>query len=202
MDGVRKAEIREKAGQIEKESERYQMIHATYACQSLIRDSVSEYFTKEYDGLLNQVEERMSKGLDYDTQRKKMEELDQLRRKQGFHVDVAYVDMNNEDSARVVKIENAFVIYLPKSLGDSIIKEDGDFDYDTIRRVRKLMSHEIGHLILHTEDLLRIDGTQGSKELLDEDKEAEAEYFGQELINLRKERNRKITEDGGAYRLF
>ena len=42
----------------------------------------------------------------------------------------------------------------------------------------------------------------GSDTQADEDKEAEAEYFGQELINLRKERNRKITEDGGAYRLF
>ncbi len=202
MKAARKAEIRKRAERVEEESEKYQLIHATHACQSLIRESVIAYYSKEYDSLLQQVEERMKKGLDCDDQIKKMRDLDDARRKQGFHVDVTYVDMRDEDSARVVKIENAFVIYLPKSLGNKIVKQDGNFDYTTIRKIRDLMSHELGHVILHTDDLLRIDGTQGSKNIVDDEKEAEAVYFGTELLELRRQRNKKIAEDGGAYKLF
>ena len=190
------------AQEIEKESERYQLIHATHASQSLIREAVSVYFKKEYDKLFEAVKERTIKGLDCDKQQKRMAELDILRKKMGFHVDVVYVGMRDEDSARAVKIENAFVIYLPKSLGDRIVRENGDFDYEVIRKVRCLMAHELGHIVLHTDDLLKTESTQGSKEVLDEEKEMEAQYFGNELIELRRERNRKIRHDGGAENLF
>ncbi len=202
MDSRRRTFIRSKAEQIEKESEKYQLIHATHACQKIIRDSVSTYFSEEYDKLLEKMEERVEKGLKIDSFEDEIRKLDSLRRKQSFHVDVTYIDMKNEDSARVVKIENAFVIYLPRSLGEKIVRDDGSFDYDSIKKVRRLMSHELGHMILHTKELLMVDGTQGSVEIRNDDQEAEADYFGRELVELRKDRNKRISDDGGAYKLF
>ena len=202
LDSKRRIEIREKAENIEQESERYQLVHATYACQSLIRETVEDFYKKEYDSVRKKMLERIVKKLDVSEQEKEIRELEGKLKKIGFHVDVVYIDMMSEEEARVVKIENAFVIYLPKSLGNKIIDTEGKFNYEIIRKVRKMMAHELGHLVLHTDDLMHINGTQGSKEIINEEKEAEADYFGKELLDLRRKRNEKITIDGGASNLF
>lgn len=77
---------------------------------------------------------------------------------------------------------------------------NGDYNYDTIRKIRKLMSHELGHLALHTDELLQIDSMQGSKLIKDADREEEASYFGDKLLELRRIRNEKIYQDGGAHK--
>lgn len=42
MDGLRKKEIREKAEKITHESEKFQLIHATYAARSMIKGMVMD----------------------------------------------------------------------------------------------------------------------------------------------------------------
>ena len=102
----------------------------------------------------------------------------------------------------MVKIENAFVINLSRKLEQRIFNKDGTYNYEVIKKIRKLMAHELGHLILHTNELLNIDGTQGSKDISDEEEEKEADFFGKEIIRLRKLRNKKIYEDGGAHKMY
>lgn len=199
MDTARKKEIKNKAREVTSVSEQYQLIHATYACQTLIKQIVVDDFKEKYDELSKQIEEKMTRALDYKEELKEKERLDMLIQQKAFHIDVAYIDTNTEDAARVIKIDNAFVINISKSLANQIFDKSGQYNYDVIRKIRKLMSHELGHLILHTDELLKIDGTQGSKLITGVAEEEEADYFGEELLESRRERNEKIFKDGGAH---
>lgn len=202
ISSSRKNEIRKIAKNISKASEKFQLIHATYACQTLIKQIVLQDFKEKYDGLLLRIEEKISKDLNYDAEWSEKERLDILIKQRAFHIDVAYIPTKDENAARVIKIDNAFVINLSKSLSDKICDEDGNYNYEVIQKIRHLMAHELGHLVLHTDELLKIDGTLGSKLINDEDREAEANCFKDEVIKLRKERNEKIYKDGGAHKMF
>ncbi|MBD5459252.1 MAG: hypothetical protein HDR27_11855 [Lachnospiraceae bacterium] len=87
-------------------------------------------------------------------------------------------------------------------LEKKIFDENGNYNYEVIQKIRQLMAHELGHLILHTDELLHIDGTQGSKLITDEEKEEETDCFGKQLLHFRKERNEKIYRDGGAHKIY
>ena len=183
MDADRKKEIREKALEVSKGAERFQLIHATYAARGMIKEIVTDYYKKRYDSLSARVREKMDKGIDdVDAE---MKEFDAMVKQSSFHIDVDYINTYDEDTARVVKINNAFVINLPKSLADRIFDKNGEYNYEVIHKIRGLMAHELGHLLLHTGDLLQIDGTQGSKLITNDENELEARYFADELIELR-----------------
>lgn len=46
MDADRKKEIREKALEVSKGAERFQLIHATYAARGMIKEIVTDYYKK------------------------------------------------------------------------------------------------------------------------------------------------------------
>ena len=202
MDAKRKKEIRERAEEVENIAEHYQLMHATYACQSLIRESIIRHFTVQYKELKQKIEQKAVKGLSFENEEKIKKELEEKLRSNGFHIDVAYINTEPENAARIVKIENAFVIYLSRSYADNIFTSDGKRNYGVIQEIRQLMAHELGHLILHTDDLLVTDSLQGSKLIQDVEKELEADYFRDELLEFRKKRNKEIQKDGGAAKLF
>lgn len=181
MDRQRKRDILEKAKEVSMVSEKFQLSHATYACQTLIKEIVMDSFKKKYDLLSERIEQKMNQGLNYEKEQEEKNRLDFLIKQKVFHIDVTYIDTATEDTARVIKIANSFVINLSKSLAERIFDENGNYNYDVIRKIRKLMAHELGHLILHTEELLDIESTQGSKLITDEDKEEEAILFANEL---------------------
>lgn len=201
MDGLRKKEIRDRAEAITKGSEQFQLIHATYAARAMIKAMVVNFYKEKYDLLLKRISEKMELGKDIDKELQEKKELEARTKQSRFHIDVEYIETNSEDMARVVKVENAFVINLPKSLAEQIFDKNGDYNYRIIQKIRSLMAHELGHLILHTDELIRIEGTQGSRELSSEEYEAEATYFGNELIELRRQRNEKFYRDK-AYKSF
>lgn len=200
MDTERKSEIQQTAKNVSRTSEQFQLIHATYACQMLIKQVVMADYKKKYDELSDKIEKKILEGRNYEKDQEEKERLDILIKQRSFHIDVAYIETSSEDAARVIKINNAFVINLSKSLADHIFDSNGDYNYDTIRKIRKLMSHELGHLALHTDELLQIDSMQGSKLIKDADREEEASYFGDKLLELRRIRNEKIYQDGGAHK--
>lgn len=202
MDTGRKKEIQQIAYDVSRTSEQFQLIHATYACQMIIKQVVMEDYIKKYDELSERIENKMLAGSNYEFEQEEKEQLDLLIRQKSFHIDVAYIETTSEDVARVIKIKNAFVINLSKSLARSIFSEDGNYNYETIYKIRKLMSHELGHLILHTNELLQIDSTQGSKLITNPEKEEEADFFGEKLLEFRKMRNEKVYQDGGAHKKF
>ncbi len=202
MNTTRKNEIHDIAEKVSLISEHYQLIHATYACQMLIKQTIIDECIKKYDELSIRIEEKMCAGLNYDKEQSKKEELDALIKQRSFHIDVAYINTTSNDTARIVKINNAFVINLSKSLAKQIFNSDGSYNYTVIHKIRELMAHELGHLILHTKELLYNDSTQGSKLIRDPQKEEEANLFGENLLEFRKIRNEKVYHDGGAHKKF
>ncbi len=202
MDTKRKNEIVDIAKKVSHISEQYQLIHATYACQMIIKQIIMDEYIKKYDELSKRIEEKICKGLKYDQEQLKKEELDMLIKQRSFHIDVAYIETTSEDAARIIKIDNAFVINLSKSLLKQIFKSDGSYNYTVIHKIRELMAHELGHIALHTKELFYIDSTQGSKIIIDPEKEEEADLFGKNLLELRKIRNERVYQDGGAHKKF
>lgn len=202
MDNKREREIKNKAKEINHLSENFQLIHATYATQEYIKDIAKEYYSERIDALKIRIKEKIEKDMDAAQELEEKEELEVIIRRNLFYVDIGFINISNEMAARVVKNNKSFTIYLAASLRDNIFTEKGEFNYKVIATIRKLMSHELGHLVLHTKDILQDNTTQGSLNIKDAEKEQEANIFGQELIELRKERNKKIRKDGGAEILF
>lgn len=199
MNTKRQKEIQQIAHKVSNTSEQYQLIHATYACQMLIKQIVQDDYKKKYDELSSKIEKKMCMGANVEKEQKEKRQLDVLIKQKSFHIDVDYIDTPSEDAARVVKIQNAFVIYLPKSLAKQIFTENGNYNYKVIHKIRESMSHELGHLILHTDELLQIDSTQGSKLITNPEREEEADFFGKNLLEFRRARNEKMYKDGGAH---
>lgn len=202
MDTKRKNEINDIAKKVSHISEQYQLIHATYACQMLVKQIIMDEYTKKYDELSKRIEEKILANAKYDQEQSEKEEIDALIKQRSFHIDVAYIETTSDDAARIVKINNAFVINLSKSLAKQIFKSDGSYNYVVIHKIRELMAHELGHIILHTKDLFYIDSTQGSKLIINPEKEEEANLFGKDLLELRKLRNERVYQDGGAHKKF
>lgn len=202
MDTKRKNEISDIAKNVSHISEQYQLIHATYACQMLVKQIIMDEYTKRYDELSKRIEEKICKGLKYDQEQLEKEEIDMLIKQRSFHIDIAYIETTSEDAARIVKINNAFVINLSKSLARQIFYPDGSYNYVIIHKIRELMAHELGHITLHTKELFYINSTQGSKLIMDPEKEEEADWFGKNLLELRKLRNERVYQDGGAHKKF
>lgn len=202
MNTKRKDEINDIAKKVSHISEQYQLIHATYACQMLVKQIIMDEYTKKYDELSKRIEEKILANAKYDQEQSEKEEIDALIKQRSFHIDVAYIETTSDDAARIVKINNAFVINLSKSLAKQIFKSDGSYNYVVIHKIRELMAHELGHIILHTKDLFYIDSTQGSKLIIDPEKEEEANLFGKDLLELRKLRNERVYQDGGAHKKF
>jgi len=202
MDTKRKIEIGDIAKNVSRISEQYQLIHATYACQMLVKQIITDEYTKKYDDLSKRIEDKICQGLKYDQERLEKEELDRLIKQRSFHIDVAYINTTSDDVARIVKIDNAFVINLSKSLAKQIFNPDGSYNYVVIHKIRELMAHELGHIALHTRELFYINSTQGSKLIIDSEKEEEADLFGKNLLKFRKIRNERVYHDGGAHNKF
>ncbi len=202
MKSVRKNEIRKKAKEINDLSEQFQMVHAAYATQEYIKNIVKDFYQEKLDNLKVRIADKIKKDLDITQELEDKEQLEAIIRRNRTIINVGYIDIADENVARVVKVDNAFTIYLASSLRDSIFNANHEYSYKTIQKIRELMSHELGHLTLHTKELLLEDGTQGSLNINNSEREIEADFFGQELLNLRKERNRKIRVDGGAENLF
>ena len=203
MEIDRKVEIKNKAKEINDLSEQFQLVHATYAVQECIKGFIKESHIKALKNLTSRIADRMQQNLDTDKEFEEKKELEELIKRNQVSINIGYINISDDNIARVIKVGNSsFHIYLAASLRDSILKEDGEYNYDTIVKIRKLMSHELGHLILHTKDLIMEESTQGSLTICDDKKEEEADLFGNELLQLRKDRNRKIRHDGGADYLF
>ena len=54
------------------------------------------------------------------------------------------------------------------------------------------MAHELGHIMLHTDELLKIEGTQGSKDISEGEKEEEARFFAEKILEMRTQRNEDL----------
>lgn len=176
--------IKSLAAEVNKISEKYQLIHATFAIEKLIEDKLRETVNTEIAVIRNQ----LALETDKDVQDRLFKQVQELRTDVGSKVRiiVEYLPQIEDDNARLTRSSrNTFLIFLPKSM-ENVRKSDGTIDFERMGRLRKLMAHELGHIVLHT-------GILCPKETLtDEEKEAQAELFAVTLIELRKERNEEI----------
>lgn len=176
--------IKNLASEVNKISEKYQLIHATFAIEKLIEDKLRKTVNTEIAAIRNQLTQETDK----DVQDRLFKKVQELRTDVGSKVRiiVEYLPQITDDSARLTRSSrNTFLIFLPKSM-ENVRKSDGTIDFERMGRLRKLMAHELGHIVLHT-------GILCPKETLtDEEKESQAELFAVTLIELRKERNEEI----------
>lgn len=187
--------IRRKIDDIITASDKYHFIHVTYACQLMIKNMVSSYYREECIKLSNEIRERTKGGNEIpDELVEEFEHLCIMTKEGRAHIDVDYIDTPTEDEARVVKTSNAFVINLPKSLAERAVYDDGSFNREAVSKIRKLMAHELGHLVLHTDELLKIESTQGSKNITEDEKEEEAVFFAEEILKKRDQRNEALHD--------
>jgi hypothetical protein len=174
----------------------YHLAHAVCACNRLVEDAFRRYSINK----IKKLKERLLSA-EKNNDAEKMAEIkaDIRLMERPFRISVEYVTDMDIEGGRVIKLPESaqFVISLPKKLLDQSKGDDGFYDSDgvKVKALRHRMAHELGHIALHIEELLEIDGTQGTK-LLSEAAEADANIFATELLRLRHERNERLYNTG------
>jgi hypothetical protein len=120
-----------------------------------------------------------------------MDKIDKLKKNlkyRKYHIMIDYIKMDDPDGGRAVKANNKLIISLPQKLTKDIMNDDGRLQKNIVEKIRGKMAHELGHIVLHTEQLPN-DLESGNK--LD-DLDWEAEIFAKELLRLYSEKDHRI----------
>jgi len=181
-------DIKAKAHEVNNISLDYHLTHAVFACDRLLADEFKKADGEKTKKLNRELQDAYRKK-DINNIARVMRETKALSVKK-YRIFVDYIDMSL-DAGRVVKAENKLIISLPKKLAMDARDESGNFKTDGVQKLRKVMAHELGHIVLHTEALINNDNLKGSLDLTG-DEEQEAETFAIELLRLRHERNERL----------
>ena len=150
--------IKEKAKEIYDLSLNFHLCNAMIACDRYMKSKFRNKLNKE----LEQINIEYMKALkreDVDKIKRLKEDMDKLKKdlkEKKYVISLDYVPSMGEESGRVIRQGNCLCITLPQSLRD---KQQSDVN--VVRKLEKTMAHEIGHIILHTDDVFK-QGTQGS----------------------------------------
>lgn len=187
-DNMTDKDIKQAAKEIDDAASRYHLTHAVFAANVRLRSVFKEYSEKCIlelrKKLLIAKQRKDNAEVEY-----LLQQIGELRLPRQIFINIS--DMN-EGSGRALRVGNRFIIYVPRIMADSTIKTDGTFDAERVRALRRLMAHELGHIILHTNVLLAENSEQGTKSM-NNDMEREAYLFADELLRLRHERNKKLA---------
>ena len=190
MDTAKKEEIEKRVCEINKASEKYQLIHATSAIEKIFQTKIQNDYKERY----NEIKEKISNTSEQDEMYALFKEAEELNKesRQRVRIIVEYLSQIKPGNARIFRTENNnFQITLPKEM-ENIRKDDETIDFDRLKALRQLMAHEIGHVVLHSgvldnnkdASLNRWDPNLGPED--------EAEYFAEKLIELRKIHNEEL----------
>ncbi len=182
----RKKEIYKKAQLVNEISEKYQLIHATFAVQKIANEIINQTYAQEFKNLRQELSEvNLSKEKQRQMyEKKKMLEVESRRNR--INISIQYIEPLKGMNATTTKIgtyKNSFIISLPQELED-IRNQDGMFNYEKMKKLRWLMAHELGHILLHS-DCIDENGffeKNGNEE-------DESDFFAKSVIKLRQERN-------------
>ena len=168
-----------RAAEVNNKAEEFTLSHAVMAMRAIL-----EQENKEQKTIWRKEKEKLKTGHSPITDKEyeaKHKEFLECNKKTFVIVDYLSIEFPFE-GARTYLGEGYIEIVLPSSL-----KKD-------IPKLRKLVGHELGHLALHFDELVSMPAgkTQGTLEIQDPEKEAQANRFADELIRLRDEhlRNR------------
>jgi len=187
-------EAKERAKEIFKLSLNYHLSHAVFACNKTVEDILKRHSQEKIKSLkedLRKAEE------DKDTIKIASIMADIKCFSSPFRIYVEYVPEMDIEGGRVVRLPptHQFIISLPEKLLQKSWNADGTYNAEGIRELRHRMAHELGHIALHIEELLKDSGTQGSISLTG-NVEDEANIFAAELLRLRHERNEMLYKSG------
>jgi len=181
-------DILAKASDVNKISLDYHLTHAVFACDKLLADDFKKVGREKTQKLNKELQDAYRKK-DAITVARLVEEKKALSVKK-YHIFVDYIDMAPE-AGRVIKAEDKLIISLPQKLATDARDENGAFKTDGVQKLRMVMAHELGHVVLHTEALINTDNLNGSSDLQGQE-EQEADLFAKELLRLRHERNKLL----------
>ncbi len=189
-------EIHDLADKVNSTSEKYQLIHAMFAIEKVIWDNSNEQYKTE----VHQIWEQLNNpDLDSEYRQSLVQKAKALKKvaHRKINILVDYLPQIKDNSARITWIQNnTYMIVLPKSM-ESIRDADGKIDFKVLSALRKLMAHELGHVVLHAgifDSPIGDSKTYKQIEITDLT-EQEAEIFAEKLISLRRARNEEIHQD-------
>lgn len=195
LDQARVAEIQHLAGRINSTSEKYQLIHAMFAIEKIFRDNSNSHYRDAVSRVWNDLK---NPNLSADQKASLMQQARDLREEANkrIRILVDYIPQIKEDSARITQTQhNTFMIVLPKSM-ECTRGTDNKINFEVLGALRRLMAHELGHIVLHSGLFDSYDeGSKGHREIeITDVSEEEAEIFAKVLIDLRRDRNREIYD--------
>lgn len=185
----KQTEISNTVHQINAFSEKYQLVHATFAIEQMYKKAVQAKSIKEIEPLIAQLKTESNK----EKKEQLIQKISELKKEYNKTIKIVidYIPHIQSNSARTTKTENNnFLIVLPKCM-ENIRKDNGEIEYDCFNKLRRLMAHELGHIVLHSD--LPI-GSTVSTSITKEAREEEADFFAQKLIELRDEHTKEINE--------
>jgi len=186
----RKKEIKNRAKKVYDISFGYHLTHAVFGGDRLLvtdlMDANRQVISDLKNDLLAAVREKNAELIDMLMAKIGMYERTLKSRKN--HILIDYVPMKDIDGGRVIKVDDKLIISLPEALCDNIIVE-GKLQREPVDKIRKKMAHELGHIVLHTEQVVEYD-MSGTAKLKDLD--WEAEEFAKELLRLYKENDHRV----------
>jgi hypothetical protein len=155
----------------------------------MLRDAYKE--AERESGRLKEALQKACRKKDEEAKKAVLEEIRHTKQKVRYYIYVEYLNMP-ADVNRVVKTESQLIVSLSKELLENARNKDGSFIGDGLKKLRWVTAHELGHALLHSENV-KLGGTQGSIDLNDID-EKEAGLFADELLRLRHERNEALKK--------
>jgi hypothetical protein len=167
------------------------LTHAIFACNRLLRD---DYKNTEQDfSRLNEALQGACRKKNETAKKAALEDIQRAKQKVRYYIYVEYLNVP-ADVNRVVKTESQLIISLSCELLEGANGKDGSFIGNSLKKLRWITAHELGHALLHSNSL-KPGETQGSIEL-DGAAENEADIFAKELLRLRNKRNEALRESG------
>ncbi len=193
----RQEEIRNLAAKVNSTSEMYQLIHAMFAIEKMFRDDSN----RRYKADINQVWERLNQAdISADEKATLVQQAKALKENANKKINILvdYIPQIQENSARITWTQNnTFMIVLPKSM-ERTRDTNGNINFEVLKTLRKLMAHELGHVVLHSGIFDPHGGEHNVHKQIEVNdiSEEEADLFATELITLRRDRNEEIYKDG------
>lgn len=159
------------ASQVEDGANTYRLSHAVIACEKIIEKAFNDQLAQEEDSLKKSLKLAKDKK-EADALTLQLENLKSGRP----HIFVDYLNIP-DSQARAVRAGSNLTIVLPKSLVETNTRKSR-------KELRKIMAHELGHIVLHTRMVIEHHKTNGTLDLTGQNDD-EANCFAKELLRLR-----------------
>ena len=165
-----------KAQEIKNISVRYPLSQAIFACEELIADKIKKMKTNSIQKLKKQLIDAYHSDIKKAEEIKK--ELDKLTLSPNrIHIFIEYINMDITGGRTIyLSSSNQLIIVLPKQLLET---QNGR------QKIKSMIAHELGHIVLNFDKLINAKGLFGSKELgVNDLSDLEADKFAKELLDL------------------